>query len=72
MDYWREGNEEVDFVVSAGDQIFALEVKSSFVQKTSGLTVFRKKYPDAHTLLIGSDGIPLEDFFLSDPRSWFE
>jgi hypothetical protein len=65
--YWREGNKEVDFVVTQGREVWALEVKSGRPGRLSGLAAFRARYPRSHALLVGSDGIPLEDFFARSP-----
>jgi uncharacterized protein len=61
--YWREGDHEVDFVIARGRDIWAIEVKSGRSGKAAGLTRFRNRYPAAKTLLIGAQGIPLEEFF---------
>lgn len=61
--YWRDGMLEADFVIADGPQLFGIEVKSGRPDKVSGLAAFKKKYPKASLLLIGSSGIPLEDFF---------
>lgn len=70
--YWRRGNAEVDFVVERGRAVWALEVKSGRPRPASGLSGFRSAYPKTHTLIIGSDGIPLEEFLGSDPRPLLE
>jgi len=69
--YWRDGPAEVDFVVSHGTRDFAVEVKSGRHSRLSGLASFHRRYPKAATLLIGSDGIPLPDFFSREPSTWF-
>lgn len=70
--YWRRGNAEVDYVVERGRTVWGLEVKSGRPRPASGLSGFRLVYRKAHTLIIGSDGIPLEEFLGSDPRSQLE
>lgn len=70
ISYWRDGDQEVDFVVSAGAATWAIEVKSGRNGKTAGMQAFRKLYPDSRALLIGGGGIPLEDFFLASPTEW--
>ena len=37
MTYWRDGTQEVDFVVTHGKRIWAIEVKSSRTGKVAGL-----------------------------------
>jgi predicted AAA+ superfamily ATPase len=68
--YWREGNQEVDYVVARGRDIWAIEVKSGRSGKATGLTRFRERYPESKALLVGGQGIPLEAFFSRDPASW--
>ena len=71
--YWREGNYEVDFVAKHGDAIVALEIKSGRNNtQLSGLEKFKKKYPDSKTLLIGSTGLTLEQFFEMNILDLFE
>jgi predicted AAA+ superfamily ATPase len=70
--YWRRGTAEVDYVVERGRTVWGLEVKSGRPRPASGLSEFRRAYRHAHTLLIGSEGIPLEEFLGSDPRPLLE
>jgi predicted AAA+ superfamily ATPase len=70
--YWRHRNHEVDYVVRAADGVWALEVKSGRPGSLSSLEAFRRAHPGARTLVIGSSGISLEEFFASDARVWFE
>lgn len=72
VSYWRHGNDEVDFVVTHGTSLWALEVKSGRPSKTPGLEAFRSIKPKAQALLIGSGGIPLEEFFRSTPETWLQ
>ena len=60
----------VDFVVARGGDIWAIEVKSGSSGKTSGLSRFRSRYPEARALLVGGPGIPLADFFSRDAKDW--
>lgn len=69
--YWRDGPEEVDYVVSHGAQDWALEVKSGRGGKVSGLTAFRKRCPRAQAWLVGPAGIKLEAFFARPAAEWF-
>jgi hypothetical protein len=70
VSYWRDGNHEVDFVIARGHDVWAIEVKSGRSGKTAGLIRFRARYPDARALLVGAQGIPLEEFFSQDVRTW--
>lgn len=67
VSYWREGNQEVDFVLQQGEQIVALEVKSGRAPDVlPGMAAFVKAYPKAQPLLVGGQGIGIEEF-LSRP-----
>ena len=68
--YWREGDQEVDFVVTQGREAWALEVKSGRPGRHSGLMAFRARYPRAHALLVGGEGIPLEDYLARSPADF--
>lgn len=71
--YWREGNEEVDFVLQKNDTIVALEVGSGRKKNhLSGMAKFNKLYHPKRKLLIGGQGIPLEEFFLTPPNRLLE
>ena len=66
--YWREGDNEVDFVVEAENRSIAIEVKSSGPSKRPypGMSAFAKRFSPSRSLLVGSGGIALETF-LSRP-----
>lgn len=61
--YWREDNEEVDFVLRRADKLLAIEVKSGKRQSNSGLSTFRQMYNPQHSLVVGGQTLPLEDLF---------
>jgi len=64
--YWRENNEEVDFVLRRADKLLAIEVKSGKRQSNSGLSTFRQMYNPQHSLVVGGQALPLEDLFKGD------
>lgn len=64
--YWRENNEEVDFVIVRGDKLVAIEVKSGRRQQNSGLNTFNQKYHPQYSLVVGGNTMPLEQFFSGD------
>jgi len=69
--YWRERHREVDFVVERGDSLVAIEVKSGRrTRELPGLDDFRARHPRARPLLVGADGVPLEEFLLTHPDNW--
>lgn len=72
--YWREGDREVDFVLRAGRKIVAIEVKSgrSRAGVHSGLAAFAEAFKPARRLLVGVEGIPIEEFLLEPIDSWLD
>jgi predicted AAA+ superfamily ATPase len=69
--YWREGNCEVDFVVRAGKSLAAIEVKSARRRDTlPGMEAFARAFRPTRRLLVGGDGIELEDFLLQPVEHW--
>ena len=69
--YWLERNREVDFVLRRGATLVAIEVKSGR-KKTClpGMELFSKSFLPKRKLLVGSQGIPLEDFLITPPAEW--
>lgn len=65
--YWREGNDEVDFVLKIRNKVIALEVKSGSAGSTMGMSVFQKNFSPDKLLLVGSSGIPWEEFLKINP-----
>ena len=65
--YWRHSNREVDFVVSSGRRLVAIEVKSGRSPSTrQGMAAFSAAYRPDRTLLVGGGGIDI-GWFLSTP-----
>lgn len=62
LHYWRQGNEEVDFVLEKKNRIVALEVKTGTEKHTKGMISFQKKHQADKMLLIGKSGIPWQEF----------
>jgi predicted AAA+ superfamily ATPase len=71
ISYWRHGTDEVDFVVTQGRSVWGVEVKSGRPGKLAGLNAFRSRYPHASILLLGSGGIPFNEYFATPPAVWF-
>jgi uncharacterized protein len=64
LQYWRDGQREVDFVVRANADVFALEVKSgSSPGPMPGLDAFCAQFPQARPQAVGTGGIALETWF---------
>ena len=71
LSYWRDGNNEIDFVLQKGKSIVGLEVKSGATQRVSGITAFKKKNSSAKLLLVGESGIPWQEFIKLNPADIF-
>ncbi len=71
--YWRDRNREVDFVVENGRRLVAIEVKSGRrPDALPGLEAFAAAFKPGRTLLVGGDGIPVEEFLSRPVRHWIE
>jgi hypothetical protein len=69
--YWRDKNREVDFVIRAGSSLVAIEVKSGRTRGgRPGLTAFADLWRPTRSLVVGTDGIPLEDFLARPVEDW--
>lgn len=60
--YWRENSDEVDFIVESGEQQIAIEVKSGRRGANNGLKVFSEKFHPQQSFVVGTDGVPVEEF----------
>ena len=61
--WWREQEKEVDFVIEKGNSLLtSIEVKSGIVKHTGGSLEFKKRYPHALSLVVGTENCSLEDF----------
>ena len=61
--YWRERSDEVDYIIVRQGETIALEVKSGRRGINSGLPKFNENFQPKHALVIGTDGIPFNEFF---------
>jgi predicted AAA+ superfamily ATPase len=69
--YWRERGAEVDFVVRAGRRVIAIEVKSTATGRArAGVAAFAKAFQPQRTLLVGGDGIALDEFLGRPVSHW--
>lgn len=68
LNYWREGNNEVDFIIEKGDKVIGLEVKSGASADNKGMAIFNEKFHPDKILLVGTGGIPYEEFLKINPK----
>jgi len=72
VSYWREGNQEVDFVLENKEKkVIGLEVKSGAIQSTSGMSAFKQKFNPEKVLLIGTTGLPWQELLKINPKELF-
>ena len=76
LTWWREGNDDVDWVIRPGkllrdsDAPVAIEVRTGHPRGSRGSLAFTKGHRGARSLLVGEGGIPVEDFLSSHPGAW--
>lgn len=71
VQYWREGNTEVDFVLRGGPRIVGIEVKSGgTLRHARGMDAFRAKHSADHCLVVGGGGVPLDEFLSEPAEHW--
>jgi predicted AAA+ superfamily ATPase len=69
--YWRDRGREVDFVVSAHRRLTAIEVKSGRAStELPGMSAFTARFEPDRVLLVGSGGIPFEEFLGAPVGNW--
>lgn len=64
--YWREREDEVDFVIEYDKKCIAIEVKSGRRTTNNGLALFRERFHPVHSFVVGSGGIPIDEFLTCD------
>lgn len=69
--YWNDSKNEVDYVIERNRRVIALEVKSGKDSHSEGLSTFEKEYHPNSSFIIGTDGIPIEEFLSTAPEMLF-
>lgn len=69
--YWRDGNDEVDFILKKNQKIVAIEVKSNGESQTAGMDRFCKLFEPTASFFVGENGIKPEVFLRMDLRQLF-
>ena len=71
--YWRDGAHEVDFVLQRGTRVIAVEVKSGLNTKPMrGMAEFVQRFSPSRSLLVGEEGVSLDEFLTVPASHWFE
>jgi len=69
--YWRERNDEVDFILRKKGSVVAIEIKSNAEKRTKGLEVFKNLFSPQAAFIVGDGGISAEDFLTMDLKKLF-
>ena len=64
--YWRERNDEVDFIIRKKGTVIAIEVKSNAEKSTTGLNKFKERFHPLSAFIVGDGGLSAEDFLSMD------
>ncbi len=73
LHFWRDRNNEVDFVLQRGRRLAAFEVKSGLrPASVSGLEVFGERFEVASSIVVGEDGVALSEFLSIPAGEWLE
>lgn len=71
--YWRDRGQEVDFIVRSRNRLVAIEVKSGRApQAHSGTAAFSEAFKMRRTLLVGGDGVSVENFLGRTVSEWID
>ncbi|MBP6095828.1 MAG: ATP-binding protein [Methyloversatilis sp.] len=69
--YWRDGTNEVDYVLERGGRLTIVEVKSASVPGViRGFDAFERQFGQCRRLLIGEGGTPLAEFLSYPAEHW--
>lgn len=69
--YWRDRGQEVDFVVRSRKRLVTIEVKSGRApQAHAGTAAFAEAFKVQRALLVGGDGISVEEFLAQPVAHW--
>lgn len=69
--YWREVNDEVDFIIQKNRIVIPIEVKLGKVKSHRGLIKFAQKYKSKKSILISDDAIKWQEFLKLDITELF-
>ena len=70
--YWRERNEEVDYILVRNRKKVAIEVKTGRRTTNKGLTTFASLYKPHRSIVVGSGGLSVEEFLTMDLELLFK
>jgi uncharacterized protein len=69
--YWRDRNDEVDFILERRGKIIAIEVKSNNESNAKGLNVFKNKFNTEKVYLLNNKSLSWQEFLRISPEELF-
>ena len=69
--YWRDRNDEVDFIIERNGKIIGIEVKSAVLRNKKGMIAFNKKFNPIKTIFIDGKNLPWYEFIRIKPADLF-
>lgn len=69
--YWRDRNDEVDFIIERDGEVVGIEVKSAYRRDKRGMAAFQKRYDPVMTLVIDNNTLPWHEFIRISPADLF-
>jgi uncharacterized protein len=69
--YWRDRNDEVDFIIEKQGKCIAIEVKSTYSKNKKGMNAFQQKFNPYKTYIIDNKGISWKEFLKLNPVELF-
>lgn len=69
--YWRDRNDEVDFILECQGKIIAIEVKSGFSKNKKGMDAFKKKFNPHKIYFIDNKAFSCSEFLKINPIELF-
>lgn len=64
--YWRERDDEVDFILRKNTSVIAIELKSNAEKRTIGIDKFSQLFKPKASFIVGDGGISAEEFLTMD------
>jgi predicted AAA+ superfamily ATPase len=72
LSYWNENHNELDFVMEKNGKLIGIEVKSGIASPNRGMALFEETYHPEHLFIVGTGGIPIEQFLSTNPAQLFK
>jgi len=69
--YWRDRNDEVDFVLEYNEKTIGLEIKSNISKQQKGMEAFRRKFNPDKVYIIENRGLTWQELLKINPLELF-